>query len=213
MRIVYIGLMIFSFISCSKNDNLPIDNRCSTQIINNPKILILTSQEIDTIKYLFNKNHIDSTNLQFSFYTYFRGYNNVIFRNISAYQYLNGLKVFTDYLAFEFGANDSLIHQDGYKITNLSLSNKPKLSLAQVRLIFINAMKNDGFYKNNYAIQDSCIDMEFGYYDLNSGSGNQVKNYTSAWKVYPQNREYPIAYIDDLHKKLIYYFNGVLTKK
>jgi hypothetical protein len=101
----------------------------------------------------------------------------------------------------------------GDTVLNLNLPDKPKLSLSQVRAIFINSIKSDGMNYNNTSIQDSCINMEFGYYDLYSGSGNHNQEYTTAWKVNPDKRDYPYAYIDDLNERLIYYDNGVRTKK
>jgi hypothetical protein len=209
----YLSLIILIILSCKKSDNLPEDNRCTNLVIDNPDIQLLPDQEIDSIKYLFNKNQISYTGLQFWNFTDSRGYNNVLFRYIGAYQFVNGLKVFTGYLGFEFGENDSFIYKGGDTIPNLSLPNKPRLLNSQVRGIFINEIKNDGFYKNNFEIQDNCIEMEFGYYDLHSGSGNQTKDYTTAWKVYPKNGNYPNAYIDDMRGELIYYDNGIETFK
>jgi hypothetical protein len=213
IKILTIGLLILVILSCRKSDNLPEDNRCTNLVIDNPDIQLLPDQEIDTIKYLFSTNYISYSGLQFWNFIESRGYNNVLFRNIGAYQFVNGLKVFTDYWGFEFGENNVLVNMFGDTIRNLSLPSKPILLQSQVRGIFINEIKKDGFYKNNLAIQDSCIEMEFGYYDLNSGSGNQSGNYTTAWKVYPKNQNYPNAYIDDLRGKLIYYDNGIIINK
>jgi hypothetical protein len=209
---IYLSLIILIIFSCKKSDNLQEDNRCAYLVTDNPDIQLLPSQEMDTIKYLFDKNQMSYTGLQFWHYSESRGYNNVLFRYIGAYQYVNGLKVFTDYWGFEFGENDSLTYVDGDTISNLSLPNKPKLLCSQVRWIFIYEISNDELYKH-YAIQDSCVEMEFGYYDLHSGSGNQIKKYTTAWKVYPKNRDFPYAYIDDLRGELIYYENGIVFKK
>ena len=196
------------FFSCKKNENIPEDNRCSNLVIDDLNVQLLADQEIDSIKYVFNKNRLGFENLQFWHYAEDLG-----FKYVGAYQFVNNLKVFSDYWGFEFGKNDSLLYQGGDSITNFYLTDKPKLSLAQVRWIFIEAVNNDGWYKNNNEIQDTCINMEFGYYDLNSGSSFQPKNYTTAWYVKPNKRDYPFAYIDDLRGQLIDYENGIFTKK
>ena len=212
MNKFYFVLLVFVLIGCKKSENLHEDNRCTNFVVDNPDSLLLTSLQIDTIHYLFTRNHIDITGLQFWTYNESQGNRNILFRNIGAYQFVNGLKVFTDYWGFEFGDGDTLINIGGDTITNINLPSKPRLMSSQVRWIFINEMRKDGFYKNSIEIQNSCIDMEFGYYDLNSGYGNRAKKYTSAWKVNPHNLNFPFAYIDDLKGKLIYYFNGIMTK-
>ncbi len=208
MRYYFFMLMIVIVFSCKKSENIPEDNRCANLIIDNLNVQLLSNQEIDSIKYVFDKNHLGYENLQFWHYAEDLG-----FKYIGAYQFVNDLKVFSDYWGFEFDKNDSLINQGGDSITNFNLTDKPKLSLAQVRWIFIEAVNNDGWYKNNNEIQDSCLNMEFGYYDINSGSGNQLKNYTTAWYVKPSKKDYPFAYIDDLRGQLITYGNGIFTKK
>jgi hypothetical protein len=200
--------MIIIFFSCKKSENIPADNRCANLVIDDLNVQLLSNQEIDSIKYVFNKDHIGYENLQFWHYKEDLG-----FKYVGAYQFVNNLKIFTDYWGFEFDKNDSLINQSGDSITNFKLTDKPKLSLAQVRAIFIKAVNNDGWYKNDTEIQDSCINMEFGYYDLNSGSSFQPKNYTTAWYVKPNKRDYPFAFIDDLRGQLITYGNGIFTKK
>jgi hypothetical protein len=209
----YLSLILLIILSCKKSDNLPEDNRCTNLVIDNPNIQLLPGKEIDTIKYLFNKNHLSYTGLQFWYFGEDSGNNNILHRNIGAYQFVNGLKVFTDYWGFEFGENDLLTSMGGDTILNLRLPSKPKLLQSQVRQIFITALINDGFYKNNSEVQDSCLDMEFGYYDLNSVGSYLPEKLTTAWKVYPHSQEFPYAYVDDLHEKLIYYTNGIESKK
>jgi hypothetical protein len=208
MRNFYIILIIAIVFSCKKSENIPEDNRCANLVIDDLKVQLLSDQEMDSIKYVFNKNHIGYENLQFWSYI-----ENIGHKYIGAYQYVNNLKVFTDYLGFNFDKNDSLVYENDDRISSISLPDKPKLSLTQVRGIFIKEMQNDVFYKNSYEIQNDCIDMEFGYYDLNSGSSFQPKNYTTVWYVKPNKKDYPFAFIDDLRGQLITYGNGIFTKK
>lgn len=208
MKYYFFLIMIIIFFSCKKSENIPEDNRCANLIIDDFNVQLLSDPELDSIKDIFNKNNLGYENLQFWHYV-----ENLGFKYVGAYQFVNRLKVFTDYWGFEFDKNDSLLIKAGDTITNFNLTNKPKLSLAQVRWIFIKAVNDDGWYKNNNEIQDSCLNMEFGYYDLNSGSGNKMTSYTTAWYVKPNKRDFPFAYIDDSGGKLISYGNGIFTKK
>jgi hypothetical protein len=208
MRYYLSVLMIIIAFSCKKSENIPEDNRCANLIIDDLNVQLLSNQEMDSIKYIFNKNHLGYENLQFWHYTEDLG-----FKYVGAYQFVNNLKVFSDYWGFEFDKYNSLVNQGGDSIKNFNLTDKPRLSLAQVRGIFIKAVNNDGWYKNATEIQDSCINMEFGYFDLNSGSSFQPKNYTTAWYVKPIKGDYPFAYIDDLRGQLITYGNGIFSKK
>jgi hypothetical protein len=208
MRNLYIILLIIIVFSCKKNENIPEDNRCANLVNDDLNVQLLSDREMDSIKYIFNKNHLGYENLQFWHYSEDLG-----FKYVGAYQFVNNLKLFTDYWGFEFDKNDSLLYLGGDSIANFSLTDKPKLSLAQVRWIFMNAVNNDEWYKNNNEIKDSCVIMEFGYYDLNSGSGNQLTNYTTAWYIKPNKKDYPFAFIDDLREQLITYSNGIIINK
>ena len=155
MRKFYVILLILSIFSCKKSENIPEDNRCSTIVIDDLNVQLLSDQEMDSIKYVFDKNHLGYENLQFWLYKEDLG-----FKYIGAYQFVNNLKVFTDYWGFEFDKKDSLINQGGDSITNFHLTDKPRLNPAQVRWIFIRAINNDGWYKNDTEIQDNSISMQ-----------------------------------------------------
>jgi hypothetical protein len=212
MREFYLSLIILIVLSCKKNNYQPEDNGCSNLVIENLKANLLPQQETDTIMYLFTKNQMSLTGLQFYGYSFSRGYNNVLFRYVNAYQFINGLRIFTDFSNFAFGVNDSLTYKVGDTVTNLDLPDKPKLLKSQVRWIFINEIKKND-YQYSLEVQANCVEMEFGYYDLNAGSGNQIKSYTTAWKVYPKDNNYPYAYIDDRTGNLIYFDNGIIIIK
>lgn len=204
-KIFYCLLIVALAVSCKKGAYIVEDKRCSELIVDDQTINLLPVKEIDTIHYLFTKNHINIPGLLPKSYIYSMGY-----RYIGAYQFVNGLKVFTNHWSFEFGKNDSLIFMHGDTILSLDLPKMPRLSIAQVRSIFINAINADGFII--YAsLQDSCMNMQFGYYDLKAGAYNNVHKYTTAWKINPNNRDYPYAFIDDLNERLIYYDNGIRT--
>jgi hypothetical protein len=72
--------------------------------------------------------------------------------------------------------------------------------------MYLNERKKDDFY---YISNDSCFDIEFGYYDLNAGISFANQNITKAWKIKPLNKDYPFAFINDSTSEIIYYDNGV----
>jgi hypothetical protein len=199
---------IIIFFACKKDEIVPGDYRCTNLITDSRNVQLLPDKSMDSIRYFFNKNNLGYDNLQFWRYFEDSGY-----KYAGAYQFVNNLKVFTDYWVFEFNRNDSLTYLSGDTISNFNLTDKPRLSPAQVRYIYIQAIKSDDWYKNDTEIQDSCINLEFGYYNLNSGTGNHISNYTTAWLAYPHNGDYPMGYIDDLRGRLITYSNGIIINK
>jgi hypothetical protein len=196
-------LIIIVLFSCKKNDtDIFLDNRCTNYSINDVNHTLLPDKEIDTIKYLFRKNNLGSTNLQFS-ELYKHDDSKAVFCN----QYVNNLKVFIYILGFRFNESDSLTSSSGQKITGIDLPNTPRLSNSYVRGVFVNELGKGDFLifsdSINEVIANGCINIEFGYFDLNISQYMQYK-FTPAWHVQPVGL-YSLkeAYIDDLTGKKI----------
>jgi hypothetical protein len=183
-----------------------MENGCTFLVHDNPVVQLVSNQDMDTIKYLLDKNKINYANLQFF------QYSDIGFRLIRSYQYVNNLKLFTDECSFDINNSDSILGITDDRVTNINLTNKQELSPNKVREIFFKEIENDAVYKNNLLTIDSCVDIEFGYYNLNLHNILIPKDYTTAWKVNPHNQEFPYAYINDLNGKVLDYFNGLYTK-
>ena len=204
MKKMYFIILILIVLSCKKND-IGVDNGCTILVSNNADIQLVSDSVLNRITYLLNKNRIDYTDLQF--YSYITNGNTYI----ACHQYVNNLKIFTDYLIFDFNKHDSLVYSnDSDRVTNLNFTNIPKLSSSRVRYIFRKEFEKDPWYGNSNLI-DSCVDLEFGYYDLNASISYKPKDFTTAWRVTLHNRDFPFAYINDLIGDLIYLWNGIIN--
>lgn len=201
--IICLVLFIVSIISCHKDSEC---SGCENLIQGNPKIKLLSVHELDTIKYLMDKNKIDYSHLQFWQYA------NHGYIYISCYQYSNGLKVFTENLSFIQTKSDTILHQSGAIIQNIDATKTPLMNIKNVKKLFLSQIANDDIIKRSGLIIDTCIDLEFGYYNLNLHQILLPKNFTTAWKVTPQNEMYPQAFINDQTGEILDYFNGIYFK-
>ena len=125
-------------------------------------------------------------------------------------QYTNGVKLFRGNLVYNF--LDNKFNSKSGKLTNgTSLNTLPQLTLGQLRKLFIDDIEL--FDHNGKQFKDGCFNAEFGYYNLNAGSGNTSENLVKAWHLTPKSNSYPEAYYQDITGKKIYYFNGIMTIK
>jgi hypothetical protein len=63
----------------------------------------------------------------------------------------------------------------------------------------------------NSTYRDSCVTAQFGYYDLNAGTGNESTKLTKAWRVGLKNNVYPIAIFRYDNGQLIAFDSGIRT--
>ncbi|SEP35765.1 hypothetical protein [Mucilaginibacter sp. OK283] len=95
----------------------------------------------------------------------------------------------------------------GYLYNSVTLDTVPHTRLSQLRYVFMQEAKNDGYAVTN-KITSSCLVAEFGYLDISPDSHGQL---VKAWRVTPPNQSYPLAMIRDDNGHLIYYTNGIMT--
>ena len=88
------------------------------------------------------------------------------------------------------------------------MNTKASMKEDDVVKMFINAVKEDGFYDAEFII-NGCFNVEFGYYDLNASISFTDAKYVKAWKITSSFTEEVVAYINDEKSELIYYFNGI----
>jgi hypothetical protein len=204
-RTIIIGISLcFSFISCEKYENE--SQYCVNKIHDSVTTNSLPQNQIDSIKYLFDYNHLDYTKYQFySFQLDELGYHHV-----KCYQFKNNLKLFTNDLIFHFNEKNSYYYLSGKLIEKVSLDSKSTMNYNSVVTKFISALDQDkDFFVGKEIIKNDCFDLEFGYYDLNTGISNSLENFTKAWKIKPTNKDYPYAYINDMNSVVIGYDNGI----
>ena len=158
--------------------------------------LILPQKQLDSINTLFIYNHLDYTNYQF--YNFQRDELN--YHHVKCYQFKNNLKLFTNDLIFHFNEKNNYYFLSGEIIGNITLDTNFKLNKNNVVATFIHAMEQNNDLSEE---KNVCFDLEFGYYDLNSGNNTTSKNFTKAWKIKPTNKDYPYAYINDNSSTII----------
>jgi hypothetical protein len=133
-----------------------------------------------------------------------------IYQHVVAYEESKGLPIFNSGISYHF-RNEAFETSIGHRYGTLSLNTTAEATLPQIRKIFINAFNNDGYNIDNHVNSSSCLNAEFGYFNLNQDTPDHP-NFVKVWKVTFSNyNEYPVAYIQDDNRKLLYYFNGLLT--
>ena len=80
-------------------------------------------------------------------------------------------------------------------------------SCGQLRKLFIDDIEL--FSHQGYQFKDSCVNAEFGFFNLNSGTGNNMESIVKAWHLTPKYKVYPEAYYQDNGQR-IYYFDGIV---
>jgi hypothetical protein len=215
MKNSFFALLMATVITCSCNkDNnsndtpLPNGTGCIERIIipANSNVSFSTA-EYNEINGLFVSNGVNKPN-----YRYFRSYVINGTRLVHTMQYANGLPIFNKDLNFNFN-NGVFGSFAGYLTNGTTLNTLQTLSLPQLRTLFIDNAEQ--FEHKGLQYKDSCVKAEFGYYDLNSGSGSTTEDIVKSWKLTLKSStepfEYPIAYYRDDNGSLIYYDNGIRT--
>jgi hypothetical protein len=132
------------------------------------------------------------------------------FRNVFVIQYANGLPIFIESLNYLF-KNGIFNSYSGKLSAGTTLDTTSISSLKQLRKLFLDDMESFDHIGNLY--RDSCLNAEFGYFNLNAGTGNNTENLVKAWHVTTKSKLYPEAYYKDGSGERIYYFNGIVTFK
>ncbi|MEI7502234.1 MAG: hypothetical protein WCJ61_03035 [Paludibacter sp.] len=204
-RTIIIGISLcIGFISCEQNKTE--DLYCVNKIQGSNTTISLPQNQIDSIKYMFDYNHLDYSQYQFfSFQLDELGQHHV-----RCYQFKNDLKLFTNDLIFHFDDKNKYYYLSGELIDKISLDINSTMNNNSVVTKFIYALDQDKeFYGDKEIIKKNCFDIEFGYYDLNAGYSSASKNFIKVWKIKPTNNEYPYAYINDMNSNVIAYDNGI----
>jgi Zn-dependent metalloprotease len=179
---------------------------CVNKISDSPSRALLTENELKSIGSLFDYNQMNYANYQF----YKLQTGELGQQHVKCFQYINGIKIFTNDLIFHFDQNNRYSSLSGDLIKVINLDIKPQMEPRDIIDLFINQISKDHYYSSSELV-NNCFETEFGYYDLNAGTSYKPNLFTKAWLVKPKGKEYPIAYIDDSKNGLIYYFNGIIN--
>ncbi|MBO2012596.1 hypothetical protein [Hymenobacter negativus] len=199
----------------SSHDPAPDDDSgCSETLVVPVSTDSIGAVEALTSDQLFDRNGIDRRNFRYVRYlrdstqTYFPPYAKFNQQSVMVEEYINGLPLFTGNISFLF-KNGVFSFRGGNLSGGTSLSTTPALQAGQVRSLFFATTAR--FDPSNSNVREQCVSAQFGYYNLNAGSGNQSENLVKAWKIKVKNADYPFAYYQDNGGLLIYYDNGIRT--
>ena len=202
MKKIVVLLFLLLLSSCEKS------NFCSEIIKGKPDNHLINDSDLQTVKSLFESNNLSLNN----FLVYRLQIDDMGYKHVKCYQYVNNLKVFTDEVIFHFDAQNHYYVLSGELISTINIKTSPSMSKNDVIKIFLKSVEDDDsdFSPNLEQLKDGCFLCELGYYDLNSGTSYASQNFIRAWKITPEDKDFPVAFINDSDKSLIYYFNGVI---
>lgn len=194
-RILF-GVLLLSACACSGDR----DDYCIKTESFGSSISHLTQPEKARAEHLFTINNIDYSRLQFLKLT-----DDSPHIHIRCYQYVNGLKVFTETLLYQFENSHAVGEPRGDIISAIDIGSEPTMDARTVLDVFISKIETDDpAILNN----SDCFILEFGYYDLNAGTGKLEHDFINAWKVSIEGRLVPFGFVDDNKRTMIHYDNG-----
>jgi len=198
MKKISVLLILISLISCE-------DSKFCTDIIKGkPDNNLIVESDFNTVKSLFSTNNLSLDN----FLVYRLQKDDLGYKHVRCYQYVNNLQVFTDEVIFHFNAQNKYNFLSGEIISGIEISSDPKMSKNEVVKLFIDLLDEDSDNMSN-SLKDECFQCEIGYYDLNAGISYSTPIFKLAWKIRREDSEYPFAFINDTEKSKIYYDNGI----
>ena len=225
MKYVSCLLVLFciTFFSCRKEGEISILEKDNSRI--ERKTVLVNAHSISDatvaiVNNLFLTNGIPDN--KYRYYQYLHDTVQALFppyavfdhKTVRADEYTNGLRIFTGQVVFGF-KNDILNFTSGNLTKGSFLNTTSQLTLNQLKSLFINDIEQFDHQGNQY--QDSCLTAEFGYFNLNAGTGNEQETLVKAWRITTKNSmypsEYPQAFYNDNDGKLIRYDNGIRSFK
>jgi hypothetical protein len=207
---LFTGLIL---VACKKGEQvktLEEDNGCIQKLVIPVNAReTLSNADYNLINALFTTNGIDHSHLRFirTYRDSVHAYNGTFdFRWVQVLEYPGGLPLFTGGLNYLF-KNGIFSGYAGSPLNGATPDSSQALTPGQLRKLIIDDI--EFFNHKGYQFRDSCFNAEFGYYNLNSGTGNNTENIVKAWHLTPENSDYPEGYYQDNGQK-IYYFDGIV---
>ncbi len=209
-NLIFILFFFIIFYSCEEKKNKDVlINYCKKDITADQEAILLPDSVIVFIQNLFESNSLDYSNYQF----YEASTSSSGYYHVKCHQFIKGLKLFTNDLGFHFNEDNicSSVPRDEDIVTNIELDTVRNLEQNKLVGIFVDSLRNDFFFNsaNEYLLDTCCFDIEFGYYDLNTGTGITDMYFTKVWQISLKNRDYPLIKINDITSEILRYDNGV----
>ncbi len=208
-KIYLIAFIALAFVSCKKNDQLPGENGCITQI-KRQNFNIKSADSITAIQ-LLKQNNIPYNDVQLE---YFSSSNlpsaqssASTYQSVFVIQQINGLPILSNEIWYQF-INNILQTTSGTRYNEINLNTTSSLHLTQLRAAYLAEVTKNNSIKATQ-LKDSCLVAQFGYYDLNVNV-NSTPNFVKAWLVKPQHSSYPQVTLQDGSGKTINYNSGIV---
>lgn len=218
-----LAIICITLFSCRKEGEISIlgkDNGRIERKIVPVSAHSISGADVASVNNLFLTNGILNTKYRYSQYLHdtvqalFPPYTIFDHKTVRADEYTNGLRIFTGQVVFGF-KNDILNFSSGNLTKGSFLNTTSQLTLNELRKFFINDIEQFDHQGNQY--QDSCLNAEFGYFNLNRGAGNEQEILVKAWRITTKNSvypsEYPQAFYNDNDGQLLRYDNGLKSFK
>jgi hypothetical protein len=170
-------LIVSALSACKKAGTNTADNGCISRIDTHSSTILLSATDQAIALNLFQQNHVTVGALQFYWYSV----DNASYtppgpyQYVSSHQYFSNLLLFNGDMSFTF-RQGIFISTSGLQYTAINLDTNPHLTLADVRAAFLKISANA-------KLKDSCLNAQFGYYNIGNGSGTPPENFVKAWKV------------------------------
>jgi len=196
-------LLTAAFASCSRH-NAAKTNDCISRVFPSTGPFV-TSGQLDTIDAYFQKNHLSTSNLQFLYVNIFTAQetiNHHTIYNVGAGLILNGLRVPSANLAFDFDSTGTLLDSaGGYKGQLPDNDTTGHQSLGNLRQLFLANYKQcivEGGPANakpdipTAPYDDTCLSAELVYVDagIQNGTGFAGQQLVKAWLVTAADNTY-----------------------
>ncbi len=203
MRKILIPVILFLAFACE--NSIENSSVCPDCIKGKPENHLINAQDLTTAKFLFSSNNINLDNYRI----YEFGIDDIGYRHVRCYQYVNNLILLNEKLIFHFDALAKLKSLSGTIITDIDCDSIPSMDISDVKKIYIQKVgEDDAPNIDKTKIEDGCLLCEFGYYNVNAYVSFSTPVFILAWKVKPEGSAYPYAYINDSTRTVINYYNG-----
>ena len=203
MKKILIPVILFIAFACE--NSIENSSVCPDCIKGKPENHLIYAQDLTSAKLLFSSNNI---NLD-SYRIYEFGTDDIGYRHVRCYQYVNNLTLLNEKLIFHYDAFGKFKSLSGTIITDIDCDSVPTMDISDVKKMYLKKVGEDVAPNiDKTKIENGCVLCEFGYYNVNAYVSFSTPEFILAWKVRPEGSAYPFAYINDSAKTVIHYING-----
>jgi len=213
--LLFTGIIFLALLSCEQIeedeeifvDNCPLVNDSTFYVerIYSSLTHKVSSDDLNTINYLFAKNNITLNNLR----VYKLQTDELGHYHVRCDQFYDGLLLITEPVIFHFTNGGYLNYISGDMIDSLNIDTIPNISAESTGVTLYKCITRDLNSPQVLIKKSTCFEAELGIFDINAGWGYRDKDFVLVWKVEPRNAESPQVIINAKTDSLIRYYNGI----